>query len=93
MTNQYDIVVQITSGSVASNHLVTALNDFAQMLGWHPSDKLEIPKIKEISNANLVVEHGLENTAVISFMRSPRTFTDLNYDEKRRLLGILIIIS
>lgn len=88
LPNQYDIVVQITSGSVAPNHLLRTLNDFAFTSGWHPSDKLEIPVIKEISNANLLVEHGLENTAVITFMRSPRSYADLAFDEKNKLLGV-----
>jgi hypothetical protein len=62
------------------------LNDFAYSFGWTPSDSLDIPSTRNFANAHLIVEHGLENQAVITFLQRP--YKDINYEEKRQLLGI-----
>jgi len=64
------------------------LNDFAQTLGWHPTDRFEAYELEGVTNAHLLVEHGLEHTAVISFFRYPRRYSDLNIAERQRLLAI-----
>ncbi len=88
MQNQYDIVVQLTSQALPDADRLRTLNDFAYELGWQPSDRLDAPAVNDFANAHLVVEHGLENTAVITFLRSPRKFFDLGFAEKKRLLTI-----
>ena len=62
------------------------LNDFAHNFGWTPSDVLEIPSTNEFAAAHLIIEHGLENQAVITFLK--RRYSDLSYEEKRLLLNI-----
>jgi hypothetical protein len=47
------------------------VNDFAAELGWRPSDRLELPSSGEFATGHLIVEHGLEYTAVISFLLHP----------------------
>jgi len=88
MRNQYDVVVQLTSNFFSKTDHSRMLNDFAYELGWHPSDRLYDSTLVDFANAHLIVEHGLENTAVITFLRSPRRFSDLNSAEKNRLLTI-----
>lgn len=88
MQNQYDIVMQLTSKELLDIDRPRILNDFAYELGWQPSDRLAGLTVDDFANAHLVVEHGLENTAMITFLRSPRGFSDLGYPEKRRLLTI-----
>ncbi len=88
MRNQYDIIVELTSQTISDLDRVRRLNDFAYELGWQPSDRVVVPAVENFANAHLLIEHGLENTAVITFFRSPRRFTDLDYAEKKRLLNI-----
>jgi len=62
------------------------LNDFSYHFGWTPSDRLEVPITNNTSNAHLVVEHGFENQAVISFLKKPHH--ELSSEEQRELLSI-----
>lgn len=86
MPSLYDIITQLTSSSLPDGERSRLLNDFAYHFGWTPSDSFEVSSLGEFANAHLVVEHGLENSAVISFLR--RRFSDLDFAEKRRLLNI-----
>jgi hypothetical protein len=87
MPSLYDIVMQLTSASAMPEaDRMRMLNDFAYHFGWTPSDTLDISTVNNFANAHLVVEHGLENTAVITFLR--RRFSDLSFEEKKRLLNI-----
>ncbi len=88
MLNAYDLIVRLTSQDLSLFDRTRMLTEFAYGFGWQPSDSLDDPTALEISNAHLVVEHGLENTAVITFLRSPRRFSDLNHAEQRSLLNI-----
>jgi len=88
MINYYDLVKSLTSQILPDGERARILNDFAYELGWQPSDYLDDPKVSGFANAHLLVEHGLENTAVISFLKSPRRYSDLNYTERELLLGI-----
>lgn len=84
----YDIVVQLTSRHVSDGDRDRGLGDFARELGWEPSDRFGGLVAGDFANAHLVVEHGLQNTAVISFLRQPRGYLDLSRSETRRLLTI-----
>jgi methylase of polypeptide subunit release factors len=86
--NQYDLVVQLTSQMVPEPDRRRILNDFASGLGWQPSDPLGGLTVDDLANAHLIVEHGLENTAVITFLRDPWRFRDLGRTNQRRLLTI-----
>ena len=88
MINSYDLVTRLTSTILSGQERIKMLSDFAYNFGWHPSDSLEDPFVCDFSNAHLIVEHGLENTAVITFLKSPRRYSDLNYEENKRLLTI-----
>lgn len=88
MANQYDIIAQLTHGALQDTHQTRILNDFAYSFGWWPSDQLHLYEVSDFSNAHLLVEHGLENTAVITFLKYPRHFSDLSYHEKESLLKV-----
>ncbi len=64
------------------------MTDFAYEFQWHPSDSLEIPLVSDLCSAHIIVEDGLENTAVISFPSNNRSYSDLDSFEKRRLLSV-----
>ena len=83
----YSTVLQLTSASkLPTTDRARILNDFAHNFGWTPSDILEIPSTNEFAKAHLMIEHGLENQAVITFLQ--RRYSDLNYEERKRLLNI-----
>lgn len=62
------------------------LNDFSYDFGWTPNDRLYVPTVEDISSAHLVIEHGLENQAVISFLKKP--YNLLTKEEEQKLLGV-----
>jgi hypothetical protein len=88
MQDLYEIVVRLTSSQPLDTHKTRILNDFAYEFGWQPSDSLTVAAVSEVANAHLVVEYGLENTAVLTFLKSPRRFSDLDFSERKSLLGI-----
>ncbi|MGA2408439.1 MAG: N-6 DNA methylase [Bacteroidales bacterium] len=84
MNNIADIHSRLTSNKEVedSKHLVLT---FAKELGWNPSYFIE-PASTEKSNGYLVVEHGLQNSAVISFLNVRNE--DLTSLEEENLLAI-----
>ena len=88
MQKKYNIILELTSKPLIDSDRYRLLNDFASEFGWRPSDSLDEPSLSDFSNAHLVVEHGLENSAVITFFKNSRRFSDLDRAEKNHLLSI-----
>src|SRR5690606_21440205 len=65
-----------------------AIRGFAEELGWTPSYELPFSLVPDTAVDHLVVEHGLENAAVVSFLQSPHQPVDLDADRLRRLLTL-----
>jgi len=86
MPNLYDIVLQLTESPLSESERRRIVRDFAHHFGWTPSDDFPVGIDANFANGHLVVEHGLENTAVISFLKRP--FAGLGYEERKRLLNI-----
>ncbi|MCF0050619.1 N-6 DNA methylase [Dyadobacter sp. LJ53] len=82
----HDVIVGLTTESPTLVDKPTLLNKFATSLGWNPSYHLEPTKEIEDASIHLIVEHGLENTAIISFLKAP--YTELSEDSRNRLLNI-----
>ena len=68
---------------------VRIFNDFSERFGWHPSDYLG-PEygLQAKTNGHLIVEHGLEHAAVITFIAEPARTVELNLSDARVLLEI-----
>lgn len=86
MLDLYDVVKHLTSSTANDVATPRMLNDFAFELGWQPSDQLYVPTLASVANAHLLVEHGLENSAVITFLH--RSWRDLTALQQRQLLAI-----
>ena len=84
--DHYNLVQRLT-GQLPITDQSRRLNDFAFELGWRPSDQLDIPASTDFATAHLIVEHGLEYSAVISFIRHPNRFIDLSAFQQRVLIG------
>ncbi len=87
MTDHYGLVQLLTAGAQSPSDQARRVNDFAVEMGWRPSDLLQLPDASEFSTAHLIVEHGLENTAVISFLRQPYRHSSLSSSQQRCLLN------
>lgn len=85
MANIYEIIKRLIEHDMSENDRRLAMRDFAYHFGWTPSDSIETAE-STYAKSHLIVEHGLENTAVISFLQ--RRFADLDFDERRRLLNV-----
>lgn len=86
MPNLFDVVTQLTSGQLLDAERSLRLAEFTRELGWRPSDRLDVQGLQEISSAQLLVEHGLEHSAVLTFLRSPVQFPSLSSEHQKRLL-------
>src|ERR1035438_3711067 len=87
MMDHYDLVQRLTSGTQSPADLARWVNDFAVDMGWRPSDQLQLPAAAEFSTTHLIVEHGLENTAVITFLRHPYRHANLQPSQQKYLLN------
>ena len=88
MSHEYDIVRYLTSEPLPAADQLRILKEFAYGSGWRPSDRLEIPELGSFANAHLLVEHGLENSAVITFLRYPTRYIDLDHATKNHLMTV-----
>lgn len=89
MIRSPETVARLVDPHLPTTQRHLALREFAQANGWRPSDQLEeYPGTEEIANGHLIVEHGLDNTAAITFLKSNRAFAFLNLEEQKRILGI-----
>lgn len=80
-------IVQGLSDPVTPIHAKRDLAaSFSHEFGWRPNDLLDVPNA--LPAANLVVEHGLDNAAMLSFLPSNRTLQNVRTDEWRSILGL-----
>lgn len=87
MENGFQIVLKLTNETLRDSDKERIFKDFASLLGWEPSEFIKPNKdIEDISNGHIIVEHGLLNSAVITFLNSP--FIELSNEKKRSLLEL-----
>jgi len=84
MDSRIQIFNSLTSVDGQDLSIQQVLN-FADSLNWKPSYYFE-PSFESFSNGHVVVEHGLSNTAILTFLKRP--FSELNFDEVRSLLNL-----
>jgi tRNA1(Val) A37 N6-methylase TrmN6 len=85
----FSTIAQLTSeGGVSHSERWRQLALFAHSFGWRPSDRLDLPSTAEHATGHLLVEHGLEHAAVVSFLRSPHRYLSLPVVAQQRLLSV-----
>ena len=85
MKNAYELVIDLTSASMPEADMRRALRDFSYELGWRPSyHVVEAPFVGDIARARLIVEHGLEPAAVLTFLNRSSPFDGLQRSEQYR---------
>jgi hypothetical protein len=83
------LVRDLTDQPIQGTEAIDALRRFASEYGWRPSDQLDqYVGTERFCNGHLVVEHGLDRTAVISFLRAGTPYIDLSVSERRTLLEL-----
>lgn len=83
-----EIIRKLTQSVVSHNGTYRDLaHKFALEFNWRPSDYFPA-NFNDVANAHLLVEHGLKNTAVLTFLRSPNNFRELGLEQTYRLLDI-----
>ena len=65
------------------------LRRFARHFEWEPSDLIcEDPSTKLTATSHIVVEYGLQQSAVLTFLRDTRPFATLSVPDRQSILGI-----
>jgi hypothetical protein len=88
MSAIYENIRLLTSATNRGADYWRAMDTFAYNFGWRPSDYVDDPFLSEYVNAHLVVEHGLETSAVITFIREPYRFSSLGTSERQKLFSV-----
>ncbi|HRX86167.1 MAG TPA: N-6 DNA methylase, partial [Phycisphaerae bacterium] len=84
-----EIVYRLTEATLTAEERQRSLHEFAEETGWYPSDELlEYPGTEHFANGHLLVEHGMANTAVISFLKPDYPFSILDKPSQLRLLEL-----
>ena len=81
-----ETILGLTSNAPTMVEKPVLVNKFAYELGWSPSYYLAANNEKGIANIHLVVEHGLENSAILTFLKTP--YLSLSNDHRKELLNI-----
>lgn len=89
MHKRIDPLFRLTETTPSRSERRALLAEFAQEHGWYPSDQLEVfPGSGSLANGHLIVEHGLSNSAVLTFLKPDRPYRLLNTRERLHLLGL-----
>ena len=89
MKNAYELVIDLTSESMSEADMRRALRDFSYELGWRPSyHVVEAPFVNDIARAHLIVEHGLEPAAVLTFLNRSSPLDGLQRSDQNHLFGL-----
>ena len=81
-----DLVYALTDQSIPDAKRRDLTQEFSYEFGWRPNDFIETDS--PLSTVSIVVEHGLDNAAVLSFLPSHRRLRDIQIDERRSIVGV-----
>lgn len=84
-----DAVYRLTEFDLTPAQRDELLSRFATESGWRPSDRVaELPYTRDISSGHILVEYGLENAAVITFLSKGHQVEALSSGELAALLSV-----
>ena len=86
MAPAIDLIQALTNSDLAPNKKREFADSFSREFGWRPHDLLDAPN--SLPAVNLIVEQGLDNAAMLSFLPSNRRSRDIQETEQRRILGL-----
>ena len=86
MASIMDVIRELSAPSTPVSRKRELGSQFSHEFGWRPNDFLELPGT--LPAANLVVERGLDNSAMLSFLPSDRQLENIRGDERREILSL-----
>ena len=84
----YEDLMRVVDPATTPDQRVVAMRGFAEHLNWTPSYEVQGSFGVDAVSGHLVVEHGLENSVTISFLKAPYRAQDLGPAELRSLLAV-----
>ncbi len=69
MSTLQQILFKLTTQNSNENYF-ELFNEFAKSTGWNPSYFISAD-IEDFANGHIAIEHGLENTAILTFLNKP----------------------
>jgi hypothetical protein len=88
MPSAYNDLLRIADAGTPPEQRIVSMRNFAEELQWNPSYEVQGNLGVVASSGHLIVEHGLENTATISFLKAPHSAAELDNMQLRALLSI-----
>lgn len=88
MATVYEDLLQITDPNSARPARLFAMRAFAEKLRWTPHYELTAPVRGTPASEHLLVEHGLSNSAVITFLEGDNLTSSLSDGQIQNLLAI-----
>ncbi|MDD5010643.1 MAG: N-6 DNA methylase [Phycisphaerae bacterium] len=88
MDNGSKTIKELIEPNLSTSSQRPLLRKFAQENGWIPSFDIDYPFSKTLANGHLVVEHGLDTTAVITFLKRDNQFSYLSPQQQLGLVSI-----
>lgn len=86
MLSTLDLVRRLTDQDIADKERRELTTQFSQKFGWKPNEFIETRS--DLTTANILVEQGLDNAALLSFLPSDRRLGNIQFDERREILGL-----
>ena len=86
MVSGMDVVRDLTNPSMPIARRRELGREFSRQFGWRPHDFLDMPGSLPV--ANLVVERGLDDSAMLSFLPSDRHMDGISDSERRQILAL-----
>ncbi len=82
-----DLIFRLT-GETSPPDTRRELDRFASTNGWNPSDEISFPATDDVANSHLIMEHGLETSVVITFLKKGVLASSLPTEQLHQLLSI-----
>ena len=86
MRSALDLVYALTDQDISIGQRRDLTKEFSYEFGWRPNDFIETRST--LSTGSLVVEHGLDNAAVLSFLPGERRLRGVQAEERRSIVGL-----
>ena len=86
MPSAVELIRALTDPASSINDKRRNAASFSRQFGWRPNDVFDVPTA--LPTVNLVVEHGLENAAMLSFLPGDLKLSDIRPEERRDILGL-----
>jgi len=81
-------ILQFLNPWTNQNSVLDNVKEFTRTLGWYPNEAIIEKDRSTFVEGHVFVEHGLDNTAVISFLNKDKLLIDLKGFEIRKILSI-----